>query len=320
MPHAGARRISASTQTRSHGMQSITFRSGPFTLAGNLHLPSDFSGNRPYAAVVVVHPGGGVKEQTSGLYAAKLALDGFVALAYDASYQGDSSGEPRHLEDPSARVEDIRAAVDHLTTLPFVQRERIGVLGICAGGGYAIHAAMTDSRLKAVGAVSAVNIGAMIRQGWDGSTAPAQTLGLRDAGSARRTAEHGGEAITYMPLAPTHRDPSLPADLRDAYDYYHTARAQHRNSPSKTPLRSLSQLVGYDAFHLAELLMTQPLRLFAGSKAGSLWHSQQVFERAASGNKQLHIVEGANHIDLYDGSRYVSEVLAKLVPFFREQL
>ncbi|QSQ17536.1 alpha/beta hydrolase [Myxococcus landrumensis] len=301
-------------------MKAITFRSGPHTLAGNLHLPGDFSESRQHPTLVVVHPGGGVKEQTAGLYAAKLALDGFVALAYDASFQGDSSGEPRHLEDPSARVEDIRAAVDHLTTLPFVQRERIGVLGICAGGGYAINAAMTDSRLKAVGAVSAVNIGAMIRLGWDGNTAPAQTLGLRDAGAARRTAEQGGEAIASMPLAPTSPDPSLPPDLRDALDYYHTARAQHRNSPSKTPLRSLSQLVGYDAFHLAELLLTQPLQLVAGSKAGSLWHSQQVLERAASRDKRLHIVEGANHMDLYDGSRFVAEALAKLVPFYREKL
>ncbi|WP_221938214.1 alpha/beta hydrolase [Corallococcus sp. Z5C101001] len=188
-------------------MQSITFRSGPYTLAGNLHLPGNFTESRKYPAIVAVHPAGGVKEQVARLYASKLALEGFVALTYDASFQGESSGEPRYIEDPSARVEDILAAVDHLTTLPFVQSEHLGVLGICAGGGYAINAAMMDSRLKAVGGVSAVNIGASVRLGWAGTTSPAQALGLRDAGSTRRTAEHRGEDIAYMPLAPASPDP-----------------------------------------------------------------------------------------------------------------
>ncbi|XXF77735.1 alpha/beta hydrolase [Myxococcaceae bacterium GXIMD 01537] len=301
-------------------MRPITFRNGPITLAGNLHLPKDFSESRKYAALVVVHPGGGVKEQTAGLYASKLALEGYVALAYDASFQGESSGEPRHLEDPYARVEDVRAAVDHLTTLGFVDRERIGVLGICAGGGYALNAAMTDSRMKAVGAVSAVNIGPMLRLGWDGKGNPAQTLALRDAGAARRTAEANGAPMESMPLAPTSPDPALPPDLRDAYEYYHTPRAEHRNAPGKAPLRSLSQLVGYDAFHLAELLLTQPLRLIAGSKAGSRWHSETVFEKAASRDKQLHIVEGANHMDLYDRPPFVAEAMAQLIPFYRAKL
>jgi fermentation-respiration switch protein FrsA (DUF1100 family) len=116
-------------------------------------------------AIVCVHPAGGVKEQTAGLYAAKLADEGMVALAYDASYQGESGGEPRQEEDPYARVEDVRAAVDYLTTLGFVDQQRICVLGICSGGGYAINTSMTDRRIKAVGTVSAINLGAMYRAG-----------------------------------------------------------------------------------------------------------------------------------------------------------
>lgn len=301
-------------------MKSITFRNGPLTMAGNLHLPEDFSESREYAALIAVHPGGGVKEQTSGLYAAKLAREGFVVLAYDASFQGDSEGEPRHLEDPYARVEDVRAAVDYLTTLSFVDSERIAILGICAGGGYAIHASMTDPRIKAVGTISAVNIGAMIRAGWDGTTDPAQALALREAAAAARTAEAGGAPLQFMPLAPESPDPGLHSDLQEAYEYYHTSRAQHCNAPGKTPLRSLAQLVGYDAFHLADLLLTQPLQLVAGSKAGSLWYSKDVLERAASRDKQLHIVEGAGHMDLYDGEGFVGEAMAKLVPFYRAKL
>lgn len=122
-------------------------------------------------AIVVIHPAGGVKEQTAGLYSSKLADEGMIAVAYDASYQGESGGEPRQEEDPYARVEDVRAAVDYLTTLEFVDQQRICVLGICSGGGYAINAAMTDPRIKAVGTVSAINLGAMYRAGYEGTVA-----------------------------------------------------------------------------------------------------------------------------------------------------
>ena len=147
--------------------RSVSFENYGQTLAGILHLPADFDANRPYAAIVCVHPAGGVKEQTAGLYAEKLAAQGFVALAYDASYQGDSTGEPRHLENPNLRVEDVSAAIDYLSTVAYVDDTRIGALGVCAGGGYATNAAVIDTRIKALGTVSAVNYGQMYRQGWD---------------------------------------------------------------------------------------------------------------------------------------------------------
>lgn len=301
-------------------MKAITFPAGHLELAGHLHLPADLDDSDRAPALVVVHPGGGVKEQTAGLYARKMAEHGFVALAYDAGYQGESTGEPRHLEDPYQRVEDVRAAVDHLTTLPYVDPERIAVLGICAGGGYAINAAMTDSRMRAVGTVSGLAIGRMFRRGWDGTGDVKQTLGLRDAGAARRTAEANGEAVEAMPLAPTEPSPDLPPDLADAYEYYHTARAEHCNAPGKAPLSSLTRLVAYDAFNMAELLLTQPLLLVAGDQAGSLWHSEEIHQRAASANKTLHIVKGANHMDLYDQPAPVGEAVEVLVPFYREAL
>ncbi len=301
-------------------MKAITFPAGHLALAGHLHLPAGLDDGDRAPALVVVHPGGGVKEQTAGLYAREMAEHGFVALAYDAGYQGESTGEPRHLEDPYQRVEDVRAAVDHLTTLPYVDPERIAVLGICAGGGYAINAAMTDSRMRAVGTVSGLAIGRMFRRGWDGTGDVKQTLGLRDAGAARRTAEANGEAVEAMPLAPTEPSPDLPPDLADAYEYYHTARAEHCNAPGKAPLSSLSRLVAYDAFNMAELLLTQPLLLVAGDQAGSLWHSQEIYERAASAHKTLHIVKGANHMDLYDRPAPVGEAVSMLVPFYREAL
>jgi fermentation-respiration switch protein FrsA (DUF1100 family) len=129
----------------------VTFQNRGIEIIGNLHIPSRFDANETYAAIVLATPGSSVKEQIGGFYAEKLAQRGFVALTFDPSYQGESGGEPRDLEDPAVRVEDIRCAVDYLVTLPFVSGERIGLLGLCAGGGYAINAALTECRFKAIG-------------------------------------------------------------------------------------------------------------------------------------------------------------------------
>ncbi|MGW5480872.1 alpha/beta hydrolase [Streptomyces sp. NPDC004008] len=157
-------------------MEAITFPNGPINMAGSLCIPEDFDPKGSYAAVVTVHRGGGVKEQTAGLYASKLAEHGFVALAFDASFQGDSGGKPQHLEDPAARVEDVRAAVDYLQSLDYVDAERVGALGVCAGGGYAVNAAMTDYRIKALTTVSALNIGTSFRRGWYGTDSDAAAV------------------------------------------------------------------------------------------------------------------------------------------------
>lgn len=137
-------------------------------LAAVINFPPDFDASKQYPAIVVSHPGGGVKEQTAGLYAGKLAESGFVTVAYDASFQGASTGEPRQLENPYIRHEDVSAVVDYLTTLDYVDNDRIGGMGICAGAGYTANAAIDDPRIKAVGTVSLVNIGQMFRNGWTG--------------------------------------------------------------------------------------------------------------------------------------------------------
>lgn len=301
-------------------MKATTFKNNGLDMAGVLHLPADFDEDRAWPAIVCVHPGGGVKEQTAGHYAARLAAEGYVALAYDASCQGESGGDPRFQEDPYARVEDVRAAVDHLTTLGFVDADRIGVLGVCAGGGYAAHAALTDHRIKAVGGVSSVNIGDMFRRGWRDDQDPASALGLLEAGAVQRTAEaHGGDA-GYIPFSPTSLDGVEDPDMREAYDYYRTARAQHPNTPSQFTSRSLVQLASYDAFHLADVLLTQPLQLVAGAQAGSLWFSRDLLDRAASAHKALHVVEGATHMSLYDTPAQMDEAMSKLAPFYKAHL
>ena len=300
--------------------KSVTFRNGTNEIAGNLFLPEGFDPTRTYAAIPVVHPGGGVKEQTAGHYAEKLAENGFVTLAFDASFQGASTGEPHFLEDPSARVEDVRAAVDYLQSLDFVDAERIGVWGVCAGGGYAVNATFTDHRIKAVGTVSAVNIGAAWRRGWDGAGTDADALPTLEAAAQQRTAEALGAEPAYAPYVPAEPDASTPYDLAQASDYYLTPRAQHPNAQNKYLMsKSLDKIFAYDAFHLVEDLLTQPILLIAGSDAGSLWASTGLHARVRS-EKTLIVVEGATHMDFYDVPKYVELAVSKAVPFFTAHL
>ncbi|MEU1535031.1 alpha/beta hydrolase [Streptomyces fagopyri] len=302
-------------------MDAITFPNGRITMAGNLHLPENLDATAGSPAIVVVHPGGGVKEQAAGLYASKLAEHGFVALAFDASFQGDSGGEPHHLEDPYARVEDVRAAVDHLQSLDFVDAERIGALGICAGGGYGVNAAMTDYRVKALTTVVAVNIGTSFRRGWYGTDSDAAAVPTLGALARQRTAEAAqGAEPAFLPYVPAEPDENTPSDLVGAADYYLTPRAQHPNAKNKFLFtKSVSRIYTFDAFHMVEDLLTQPLLVVAGSDAGSLWMSTELHGRAR-GPKRLRIVEGGTHMDFYDVPEYVDQAVSSAALFFQEHL
>ena len=290
------------------------------TLAAHIYFPANFDATQKHAAVVVSHPGGGVKEQASGLYAQKLAEQGLIAIAYDASFQGESTGTPRQLENPHIRTEDVSAVVDYLTTLPYVDADRIGAMGICAGAGYTANAAINDRRIKAIGTVSAVNIGQMFRNGWDGSVKDVDAMPLLDMGAAARSKDaqtHEGERF---PLAPMRKEDAPNKELEEAWEYYHTPRCEHPNAPGYMTTRSLSQIITYDAYHKAEAFLTQPLQVVVGSVAGSKWMSDDLFQRAASQDKHMHLVNGSNHMQLYDGPSQVAEAISVLVPFFKRTL
>ena len=289
------------------------------TLSAVINFPPEFEASQTYPAIVVSHPGGGVKEQTAGLYAKKVAEYGFVTVVYDASFQGASSGEPRQLENPHIRTEDVSAVVDYLTTLDYVDNERIGAMGICAGAGYTANAAINDPRIKAVGTVSMVNIGQMFRNGWDGSVTDAEAAPILEQAAQARTTDAAGKDNEF-PLAPMNEDDAPNEELRQAWEYYHTPRCEHPNAPGWMTTRSLSQIITYDAFHKAEAYLTQPLLIVAGSEAGSKWMSDALYERAASTDKSQHVVDGANHMDLYDGEKEVAEAVSKLGPFFSDRL
>jgi len=306
------------SQVGNTARQSVTFDNNGIRMAGDVYFPAGFDNGRKYAAIVSVHPGGGVKEQTAGLYAQKLAGQGFVTLAFDASHQGASGGMPRFLDDPMRRVADIYSSVDYLTSLAFVDAGRVGALGICAGSGTTIKAASNERRFKAVATVSGVDVGSATRKGWDGKAPTSAQVEMLEAVARQRTAEAAGAAPAYVPYVPAVGDTTAPRDLQEAADYYLTPRGQHPNAPNKMLLTSLSCLMSFTGFDQVETLLTQPVMIIAGSEAGSLWHSQELHAKAP-GPKELIVIDGATHMDLYDGPG-ADNAASKLTSFFGRNL
>lgn len=303
--------------------QKVNFKNsnnGSITMSAVINFPEGFNESKKYPAIIVSHPGGGVKEQASGLYAKKMAEQGFVTIAFDASYQGESTGEPRQLENPYIRTEDVSAVVDYLTTLPYVDVENIGAMGICAGAGYTANAAINDHRIKAVGAVSAVNIGQMFRNGWENNVKDADAMPYLMAGATARTADAQGGAYQQMPLAPMKEEDAPNEELRGAWEYYHTNRCQHPNAPGWTTLRNLTQIITYDAYNKAEAFFTQPLLMVVGSNAGSAWMSDDLVKRAASTDKKVVVIDGYDHMDFYDKPEPVAGAVEQLAGFFKKNL
>lgn len=310
-----------SKNTNQVTVQKVTFPGKQVTIAGNLFLPAGFDKSKKYPAIIVGHPAGGVKEQTAGLYAEKLAQAGFITLAFDASYQGESGGEPRFLEDPSIRVEDFRSATDYLSTHAAIDPNRIGVLGICAGGGFAIKAAQTEHRLKAVATVSMVDLGQLRREGLAGVLKSQMQQRLEEVGK-QRTKEANGEPVKYVNYVFNSRE-EVPANAtgmyKEGYEYYRTPRGQHPNSQNKYVFTSLDKLMDFTALDNVEMISPRPLLLIVGSKADSRYFSDNAFAKAAQ-PKELFEVSGASHIDMYDKPEYVPQAVKKLTEFFNTQL
>jgi fermentation-respiration switch protein FrsA (DUF1100 family) len=299
---------------------NVTFPSAGLKIAGHLHTP-DAQAAGPRPAIVVGHPGTGVKEQTAGLYARMLAERGFVTLAFDAAYQGESEGMPRGLEDPAQRVEDLKAAVSFLFTREEVDPDRIGMLGICASGGYSLTATATDHRVKALGTVSGVDIARQFRLGADGTQDPAVFQGLLDAAAAGRTAEARGAGVQYFPLFPDSAEAARLGGQHayEGWQYYCTTRAEHPRSTKELPWASVDLIGTFDAFHAVPLIGRRPLLQVVGREAVTAWMGVEVFQRA-TGPKELFWVEGATHVDLYDKDEFVTPAVEKLAEFYRAGL
>jgi fermentation-respiration switch protein FrsA (DUF1100 family) len=304
------------------GSQKVTFDNGSARMVGNLYLPAGYDGSKRYPAIVVAHPWAGVKEQTAGLYAQQLARKGFVTLAFDASHYGESGGEPRYLEDPARRVQDIRSAVGYLANLPQVDANRIGAVGVCAGGGYTLHEAQTDLRVKAVAGVVAYDIGDATRTGIAGSpvTAGDRQKLLRDV-AAQLNKEAAGAPVLVQPLLPSLDQVNASSGnfIREATEYYLTPRGQHPNSISRFVVTSPGLHIAYYPLEHMELVSPRPVLLIAGERAETRKFSEAAFAKAQQ-PKELMIVPGASHFDLYDKPQYVTPAVDRLAKFFGKHL
>ncbi|EPD8215208.1 alpha/beta hydrolase [Yersinia enterocolitica] len=290
-------------------------------IAANVYTPANYDPAKKYPAVVVAHPNGGVKEQVAGLYAQRLAEHGYITITADAAYQGASGGMPRNVDKPANRIEDIHGMADYISQYPGVDTTRIGLLGICGGGGYSLKAAQTDKRFKALATLSMFDSGLVRRNGYQDSQLSTIQERLKQASDARAKEVATGE-ITYTGDAQLTDEQiaKLPFDLyRQGFEYYGKTHA-HPNSTFRYTLSSLLDLMSFDAQSNMDLI-NQPLLMIAGTKADSRYMTESAFKKATgTQNKELFLIDGATHIETYWVPRYVDQAMSKIDNFFDKNI
>ncbi|SME90468.1 MULTISPECIES: alpha/beta hydrolase [unclassified Pseudomonas] len=303
-------------------VEKVTFNNQyGMPVAGNLFVPKQLAPASKNAALIVGHPMGAVKEQSANLYATKMAEQGFVTLSLDLSFWGESAGTPRNAVLPDLYAEDFSAAVDFLGTRPLVDRERIGVIGICGSGSFAIAAAKIDPRLKAIATVSMYDMGAANRNGLKhGMTAEQRQQVLVQAANQRYVEFQGGQTL-YTSGTPLKRTGNPIGD--EFFDFYRTPRGEVTPagaSPQTTTMPTLTSNVKFMNFYPfsdIETISPRPLLLIAGADAHSREFSEDAYNRAAE-PKELVIIPNAGHVDLYDRVNLIP--FAKLTSFFNSHL
>lgn len=304
--------------------QKVTFKNQyQMNVVGNLFIPSGLDKAARSPAIIVGHPMGAVKEQSSNLYAQKLAEQGFVTLALDLSFWGESEGRPRNAVLPDMYAEDFSAAVDYLGTQPFIDRQRIGVLGICGSGSFVISAAKIDPRMKAIATVSMYDMGAANRNGLKHSQTLEQRKQAIAAAAEQRYVEFGGGKTQYTGGTVHELSADTHPIQREFYDFYRTARGEFTpasSSPELTThptLTSNIKFMNFYPFADIESISPRPMLFIAGENAHSREFSEEAF-RLAGEPKELHIVPSAGHVDLYDRVNLIP--FDKLTQFFQDHL
>ena len=289
-------------------------------------MPANFDESKTYPTMISVHPFGSCKEQTSSsVYGKALAEAGYVVIAFDASYQGQSGGTPRFIENPSQRVEDISHVIDYAVTLPYVDNERIGSIGVCGGGAYVFNSALTEKRVKAVVGITPVNLGRLFREAFT----EFNPVGALEAMAAQRTAEALGGDLQVNELLPPSiefaRDNGLTErDVFEATDYYKTSRGQSEGGATRMLFSHAQKTLTWDAFAFAETLMTQPMMAVIGQKVGAFGayrDGKEIYGKSfASKDRQLVELEDWSHYDLYDNPEPVALAMQQILPFLTKHL
>lgn len=289
------------------------------TLVGDLYLPKN-KGKEPLPAIAVSGPFGAVKEQSSGLYAQTMAEKGFVTLAFDPSFTGDSSGQPRHVASPDINTEDFSAAVDFLSSLDEVNPEQISVIGICGFGGFALNAAAMDPRIKVAVTSTMYDMSRVNANGYFDATTPEQRYKLRQELNAQRTLDFKNKSYAVAPGLPDKLTGDEPQFVQDYFGYYKTPRGYHKNSINSTGGWNMTSSLSF--MNMPILTYSDEIQnavlMIHGEKAHSRYFSEDAFKKLKGANKELFIVPNANHVDLYDQKDKIP--FDKIEKFIKENL
>lgn len=299
----------------------VSYKLNGLNIAANVYTPANYDPAKKYPAIVVAHPNGGVKEQVAGLYAQKLAEQGYITITADAAYQGASGGTPRNVDIPAHRIEDIHGMADFITQYPGVDAAHLGLLGICGGGGYSLVAAETDKRFRSIATVSMFNSGLVRRNGLQDSQLDTIQQRLQQASEARAQEAAGGTILYSGDANLTDEQiAKLPFALyRQGYEYYWKTHA-HPNATFKYTTSSLLDLMSFDVTDHINLI-NKPLLMIAGSKADTLYMTEDAFAKATgTKQKELFEIEGATHIETYWVPKYVNAAMGKLTQFYSQNL
>ena len=289
------------------------------TLVGDLYIPKNKSGEK-MPAVAISGPFGAVKEQSSGLYAQTIAENGFVTLAFDPSYTGESGGEPRSVASPDINTEDFGAAVDFLSNHPNVDHEKIGILGICGFGGFALNAAAIDTRIKATVASTMYDMTRVSARGYNDSVDKNARYEMKQKLNTQRTDDFKNGTYAKAPGLPEKLTGTEPPFVKDYFGYYKTPRGFHSrsiNSNGNWNTTSSLSMINMPILSYSNEIRS-PVLMIHGEKAHSRYFSEDAFKRLKGSNKELLIVKDANHVDLYDNLEKIP--FKKIVEFFRNNL
>ena len=301
--------------------QKVTFKNRyGITLSGDLYTPKNH-GSEPLAALAISGPFGAVKEQSSGLYANQMAERGFIALAFDPSYTGESGGEPRAVASPDINTEDFSAAVDYLGIQKNIDRKKIGIIGICGFGGFALNVTAIDKRVKAVAVTSMYDMTRVMSKGYnDAVTLEQRTKTLEQLGEQRWKDAEAGTFASGAILNPENLKGDEPQFVKEYHEYYRTPRGYHERSLNSTGAWNATNALSFMNMPILTYIKEispRPLLIIAGEKAHSRYFSEDAYKAAAE-PKELMIIPNAVHVDLYDKVEVIP--FAKLETFFKDNL